>query len=99
MSNLVALSDGEWTSTIASLSGTMTGPIITSGGKVFQPTNLCFETSFATIDFAEIMRQIGGIADRTKDMNLSSIASNVRSESAKEALQCPALKPMEQAAD
>lgn len=80
MPNLVALSDGEWTSTIARLSGTMTGPIITSGGKVFEPTNRCFETSFATIahwicgkiveeyeflDLAEIMRQIGGIADGT----------------------------------
>jgi ketosteroid isomerase-like protein len=71
---VVALSDREWTCTIARLTGTMTGPLPTSDGKVLEPTNRPFETSFATIarwvegkieeeheflDAAEILRQIG----------------------------------------
>jgi hypothetical protein len=43
----------EWNSTIAYLSGTMTGPIITSGDKLFE-----------LLDFPGIMRQISAAAER-----------------------------------
>jgi SnoaL-like polyketide cyclase len=71
---VAALSDGAWTCTIARLTGTMTGPLPTSDGTMFQPTKCSFDTSFATIarwvggkiveefeflDNAGIMRQIG----------------------------------------
>jgi ketosteroid isomerase-like protein len=70
---IVALADGEWTCTIARFTGTMWGSF-QSSGKVLQPTNLPFDTSFATLarwadqriveehaflDTAGILRQVG----------------------------------------
>jgi hypothetical protein len=52
---VVALSDGEWTCTIARLTGTMTGPLPTPDGKVLEPTNRPFESSFP-----KIARWVGG---------------------------------------
>lgn len=74
---VVALSDGEWTSSIARLTGTMTGPLTTPDGRVLEPTNRPFESSFPTIarwvdgkiveqyelfDTPGIMQQIGATA-------------------------------------
>jgi SnoaL-like polyketide cyclase len=74
---VVALSDVEWTYTIARLTGTMTGPLPTPDGKVLEPTNRLFESFFPTIarwvggknveqyelfDTPGIMQQIGATA-------------------------------------
>jgi SnoaL-like polyketide cyclase len=46
---VVALSDGEWTCTIARFSGSMTGSLTTGEGRTIKPTHRAFDTTFATI--------------------------------------------------
>jgi hypothetical protein len=70
---IVAVAKGDWTCTIARLTGTITAPLLTSDGRVMEPANQPFETSFATfsrwtggklveefafLDAAVIMRQV-----------------------------------------
>ena len=73
---LVAFSNGEWTCTVARLTGTMTGSYNASG-HVVEPTGRHFETQFVTmakwsngkvteeyafLDFPGVLRQVGAIA-------------------------------------
>src|ERR1700685_530935 len=70
---VVALSDREWTCTIASFTGSMTGPLKTLEGKTVQPSHRTFETTFATI-----ARWVGGkIVEEYEFLDSSAILAQV----------------------
>src|SRR6202021_1610712 len=70
---LVALSDREWTCTIASFTGSMTGPLQTGESETMQPSHRTFETTFATI-----ARWVGGkIVEEYEFLDSSAILAQV----------------------
>ena len=70
---VVALFDQEWTCTIASFTGSMTGPLRTGEGKTVQPSHRTFETTFATI-----ARWVGGkIVEEYEFLDASAILGQV----------------------
>jgi len=76
---VVALSDREWTCTIASFTGSMTGPLKTGEGKTVQPSHRTFETTFATI-----ARWVGGkIVEEYEFLDSSAILAQVVGADAK----------------
>ena len=71
---IVRIADGPWTCTIARLTGSMTGPLRRSDGRMLMLSGQTFDTTFATIarwadgkiveeyeflDTGEILRQLG----------------------------------------
>jgi len=70
---VVALSDQEWTCTIASFTGSITAPLRTGEGKTVQPSHRTFETTFATI-----ARWVGGkIVEEYEFLDASAILGQV----------------------
>jgi steroid delta-isomerase-like uncharacterized protein len=70
----VLIADGDWTCSIAHLTGSMTGPMKGADGKEIPPTGKSFEVDFCTVarwedgqiveenlfyDLATFMRQVG----------------------------------------
>ena len=45
----VLLADGEWTTSVARFSGTMTGPLVLEDGTELAPTGRSFEVDFCTV--------------------------------------------------
>jgi hypothetical protein len=71
---IVRIADGQWTCTIARLTGSITGPLKRSDGTTLEPIHQTFDTTFATIarwaggkiveeyeffDAGAILRQLG----------------------------------------